>query len=294
MNTAVVTQLADCATSVRLDLNPPYDDLDPLTDRVRNAKVVALGSAVRQSHELSTLTHRVMRFLIEQHGFRSLALEGDEAASIALDTYVRTAEGDPMAILTGARPFWRFAEILEAVRWVRARNERNPDDRVRVVHVAEQPRMAMPAPVVSEDIEQRLADTTIAWHEQTGHRIVYWGGLAHTANGVATGKNAGSHLRQRFGSGYVSIALTFHHGSLPLPVDDPPADYIEAVLGAVDLETYLLEIDRSWPEAARRWLDAPTKTRLIGPGIHELLGPSLRTWFDFVLHSRRVTPARSL
>lgn len=294
MNTAVVTQLADCATSVRLDLNPPYDDLDPLTDRVRNAKVVALGSAVRQSHELSTLTHRVMRFLIEQHGFRSLALEGDEAASIALDTYVRTAEGDPMAILTGARPFWRFAEILEAVRWVRARNERNPDDRVRVVHVAEQPRVAMRAPVVGEDIEQRLADTTIAWHEQTGHRIVYWGGLAHTANGVATGKNAGSHLRQRFGSGYVSIALTFHHGSLPLPVDDPPADYIEAVLGAVDLETYLLEIDRSWPEAARRWLDAPTKTRLIGPGIHELLGPSLRTWFDFVLHSRRVTPARSL
>jgi erythromycin esterase len=111
---------------------------------------------------------------------------------------------------------------------------------------------------------------------------------------VATGKNAGSHLRQRFGSGYVSIALTFHHGSLPSIVDDPPADYIEAVLGAVDLETYLLEIDGSWPEAVRGWLGAPTKTRLIGPGVHELRGPSLRTWFDFVLHSRCVTPARSL
>jgi erythromycin esterase len=294
MNTTVVAQLAERATSVRLDLNAPYDDLDSLTDRVRNAKVVALGSAVRQSHELSTLTHRVMRFLIEQHGFRSLALEGDEAASIALDTYVRTTEGDPMAILAGARPFWRFAEILEAVRWVRARNERNPNDRVRVVHVAEQRHKVMPTPVVGEDIEQHLADTTIAWHEQTGHRIVYWGGLAHTANGVATGKNAGSHLRQRFGPGYVSIALTFHHGSLPSLVDDPPADYIEAVLGAVDLETYLLEIDGSWPEAVRGWLDAPTKTRLIGPGVHELLGPSLRTWFDFVIHSRRVTPARSL
>jgi erythromycin esterase len=290
----VVTHLAERATSVRLDLNAPFDDLDPLTERVRDAKVVALGSAVRQSHELSTLTHRVMRFLIEQHGFRSLALEGDEAASIALDTYVRTAEGDPMTILAGARPFWRFAEILEAVRWVRARNEQNPDDRVRVVHVAEQPRKAMRTPVVGEDIEQRLADTTIGWHEQTGHRIVYWGGLAHTANGVATGKNAGSHLRQRFGSGYVSIALTFHHGSLPSLVDDPPADYIEAVLGAVDLETYLLKIDGSWPEVVRGWLDAPAKTRLIGPGIHELLGPSLRTWFDFVIHSRFVTPARSL
>ena len=294
MNTEVVTQLAERATSLRLDLDVPFDDLDPLTDRVRNAQVVALGSAVRQSHELSTLTHRVMRFLIEQHGFRSIALEGDEAASINLDTYVRTGAGDPMAILAGARPFWRFAEILEAVGWIRARNERSPSDRVRVVHVAEPPREAMRQLVGGEDIERRIAGTTIAWHEQTGHRIVYWGGLAHTANGLATGRNAGSHLRERFGSEYVSIALTFHHGLLPSQVDDPPADYIEAVLGAVDLEAYMLEIQGSWPESVRGWLDAPAKTRLIGPGTHELLGPSLRTWFDFVLHSRCVTPARSL
>jgi erythromycin esterase len=294
MHTAVVTQLAERVTSLRLNLNAPFDDLDPLTVRVRNAKVVALGSAVRQSHELSTLSDRVMRFLIDQHGFRSLALEGDETASVDLDTYVRTGEGDPLAILGGARPFWRFAEILEAVRWIRALNERNPSDQVRVVHVPEQPRETMRQLADGEDIERRLADTTIAWHEQTGHRIVYWGGLAHTAIGVATGRNVGSHLRARFGSGYVSIALTFHHGSLPSLVDVPPADYVEAVFGEVDLETYLLKIHGRWPESVRGWLDAPAKTRLIGPGIHELHGPSLRTWFDFVLYTRRVTPARSL
>ncbi len=294
MNTAVVTELAERVTPLRLDLDAPSDDLDPLTDRVRDAKVVALGSAVRHSHELCTLTHRVMRFLIEQHGFRSLALEGDEAASINLDSYVRTGEGDPLAILAGARPFWLFAEILQAVRWIRARNERNPIDQVRVVHVAEQPHEAMSQLDGGGDIERRAADITIAWHEQTGHRIVYWGGLAHTVNGVATGRNAGRHLRERFGSGYVSIALTFHHGSLPSLVDDPPSDYVEAVLGAIDLETYLLKIHGSWPESVREWLDSPAKTRMVGPGTHELLGPSLRTWFDFVLHSRRITPARSL
>src|SRR5207247_2074146 len=144
-------------------------------------KVVALGSAVRQSHELSTLTDRVMRFLIDQHGFRSLALEGDETASIDLDAFVRTGEGDPRAILGGARSFWRFAEILEAVRWIRTRNERNPSDQVRVVHVPEQPREATRQLADGEDIEWRIAETTIAWHEQTGHRIVYWGALAHTA-----------------------------------------------------------------------------------------------------------------
>src|SRR5437762_14184858 len=141
--TSVANRIAEQATPLRLDLDAPFDDLAPLANRARDAAVVALGSATRQSHELSVLTHRVMRFLIAEHGFRSLALEGDEAASIDLDTYVRTGEGDPLAILAGARPFWRFAEILEAVRWIRARNERNPSDQVRVVRVPEQPRDGM-------------------------------------------------------------------------------------------------------------------------------------------------------
>src|SRR5262245_59129599 len=210
-----------------------------------------------------------MRYLIEQHGFRSLALEGDYAASFYLDTYARTGEGDPQAVLARARSFLRFTEILDAVRWLRTRNERNPGDEARVVHVAELPREAMRL-ASGEDPEQALADAAIAWRERTGHRIVYWGGLAHTANGLATGRNGGGHLQERLGPGYVSIALTFHHGSLPSPVDVPPADYLEAVLGAVDLETHLLDTGGRWPEPVRNWLDAPAKTRLIGPGTHEL------------------------
>src|SRR5688572_21850089 len=103
MNTVVVSQVAERATSLKLDLDAPFDDLDPLTDRVGNAQVVALGSAARQSHELLTLTHRVMRFLIDRHGYRSLALEGDGTASIGLDTYVQSGVGDPLAILANAR-----------------------------------------------------------------------------------------------------------------------------------------------------------------------------------------------
>src|SRR5436309_16082014 len=135
---SVAARIAEQATPLSLDVDAPFDDLAPLANRARNATVVALGSATRQSHELSVLTHRVMRFLIDEHGFRSLALEGDEAASFDLDTYVRTGEGDPLAILAGARPFLRLAEILAAVRWMRARNKRNPNDLVRVVHAGGQ------------------------------------------------------------------------------------------------------------------------------------------------------------
>jgi hypothetical protein len=43
----LVTQLAERVTPLRLDLSAPFDNLDPLTDRARDAEVVALGSAVR-------------------------------------------------------------------------------------------------------------------------------------------------------------------------------------------------------------------------------------------------------
>ena len=42
--------------------------------------------------ELSAIQHRALRFLVEELGFRSLALEGDDAKSIQLDEYVR--DGD--------------------------------------------------------------------------------------------------------------------------------------------------------------------------------------------------------
>ena len=153
-NASVATRIAERATPLRLDLDAPFDDLAPLANRARDATVVALGSATRQSHELSLLTHRVMRFLIDEHGFRSLALKGDEAASIHLDTYIRTGAGNPLAILAVACPFWWLVEILVAVRWIRARNQRNLSDPVRVVHVAEQPREATGQLAGSEDVER--------------------------------------------------------------------------------------------------------------------------------------------
>jgi erythromycin esterase len=290
MNSTLIAELAERVSSVRLDIEAPLDDLHPLTRRIRDAKVVAIGSAVRTSHELLTLTQRLMRFMVDRHGYRSLALEGDETASVKLDNYVRSGEGDPQLILAQARSFLRFAEILDAIHWIRTRNEKKPDDQVRVVH-ASRPLSQYPG---SGDIESYVANSTIAWHEQTGHRIVYWGGLAHTAAGSASGSNAGSHLRSRLASEYVSIALTFHHGLLHEPMDIPPAEYVESVLGAVDLECCLLEIEGRWSELAQQWLASPAKTRLVGPGSHELRGPPLRDWFDFIIHTRQVGPARPL
>ncbi|GAA3147153.1 erythromycin esterase family protein [Streptomyces rectiviolaceus] len=285
----------------------PYaelDDLRPLSDAVAGAEIVALGVGSRATHELSVLQHRMLRFLVEEQGFRSLVLEGDDPARLGLDSYVLTGAGDPAALLSEARSFLRTEEILDVLRWMRAHNERNPHDPVQLAALSSQ---SPPPGAGLAEIERALADDTIRWHERTRQKTVYWGGIAHTAVGdprtvsspePQTHRNAGGHLREHFGNGYASVALTFHHGT-DHPV--PPVEFAEAVLGATDLPAYFLDLRARRPAAVDAWFGAPARTRLVGPfydaredARHHLSGGSLTEWFDAVAHVREVTQARFL
>ncbi|KOT97197.1 erythromycin esterase [Streptomyces rimosus subsp. pseudoverticillatus] len=289
----------------------PADDLAPLDGLVRGARVVAVGASTRLSHELAGVSHRILRFLVERHGFRSLALEGDDAVRAGLDAYVRTGAGDPRAMLAQARPFWRIEEIADAVEWMRAYNVAHPDDPVRFAGAPEGQQVPQ-GPGGLADIERVLAEDTIRWQQHTGGKVVYWGGLAHTVKGdprtvspsspPATHRNAGGYLREHYGSGYVSIGLTFHHGSAPMAVPAPPEEFAEATLGRSGLpDAYLWNLRAPSPAAVREWLTAPVRTRLVGPrydvrddAAHHLSGGSLADWFDALVHVRTVSSARFL
>lgn len=293
-----------------LDPHAPLDDLRrPLGEVVADAEVVSLGVASRATHELSVAQHRMMRFLVEERGFRSLVLEGDDPARVDLDAYVLTGAGDPEVLLSEARSFWRTGEILDVLRWMRAHNERNLHDPVQLAVSSGQ---SIPPGAGLAEIERGMAEDAIRWHERTRQKTVYWGGLGHTAVGdprtvsspaSQTHRNLGGHLREHFGPRYVSIGLTFHHGT-DYPV--PPADFAEAVLGrtvpgGTDLPAYLLDLRTPRPGPVDAWLRAPAKTRIVGPfydaredADHHLSGGSLAEWFDAVVHVREVTPARLL
>ncbi|MGP3953609.1 erythromycin esterase family protein [Streptomyces sp. 7N604] len=293
-----------------LDPRAPLSDLRPLADMVRDAKVVAVGVACRHTHELSAVSHRVVRLLVEELGFRSLALEGDDASRVGLDEYVRTGTGDPRALLAEARSFWQTEEILGLIQWMRSYNHQHPGDPVRFAGIAPSQRHPSQHDDLA-DIERGLAEETIWWRERTADKIVYWGGLAHAANGnprtvsasssAMTHRNAGSYLRERFGPGYVSIGLTFHHGMTLYPVPAPPSEFADAMLGSAGLDAYLLDLKADGPGRVRTWLSTPTRTRLIGPaydprddGAYHMSGGSLADWFDAVIHVQEVTPVRLL
>ena len=110
------------------DPNSDFEDLMPLKELIGDARVVALGEATHGTHEFAEMKHRMLRFLVEEMGFSTFAIEASWAETNLLNEYVRTGQGDPAKLLnqyfgwTG-----NTKEVLDMVLWMRAHNE-NPDD----------------------------------------------------------------------------------------------------------------------------------------------------------------------
>jgi protein-L-isoaspartate(D-aspartate) O-methyltransferase len=116
----------------------PFDSiemasLDKLLNRIGNAKVVLLGEATHGTSEFYRMRERITRALIEQKGFRFVAIEGDWPDAARVDHYVRHMEYPPSEWTAFARfPtwMWRNAEVRTFVNWLRNLNAgRKPETR---------------------------------------------------------------------------------------------------------------------------------------------------------------------
>ena len=71
---------------------------------------------------------RILRFLVEEMGFNTFAMEATWPESRRLDRYVRTGEGDPVKLLSGLYFWtWNTESVLEMIEWMRAHNEAGGD-----------------------------------------------------------------------------------------------------------------------------------------------------------------------
>src|SRR5215212_6494045 len=64
-------------------------DLDPLMDRIGDARVVLLGEASHGTHEYYTWRTALTRRLIEEKGFSFIAVEGDWPDCYRVNRYVK-------------------------------------------------------------------------------------------------------------------------------------------------------------------------------------------------------------
>jgi erythromycin esterase-like protein len=118
--------------AVRLDARPldgGESDYDALIELVGDARLVLLGEASHGTHEFYRERARITRRLIEELGFKAVAVEGDWPDADRVSRYVQgdSRDGDAEEALRGFRRFptwmWRNAEVLDFIGWLRAHNE---------------------------------------------------------------------------------------------------------------------------------------------------------------------------
>jgi erythromycin esterase len=130
-----VTRWAQSASVPLPTVDPaaPTGDLAHLDPSFHRARVVGLGEAVHGAAEVTTLKHRMLRRLVERHGFRTIAWEEDWSVGLRLDRWARTGQGDLDSIVSTMSTAWRTGEVVDVLEWLRTHNRRNPHDQVRFV-----------------------------------------------------------------------------------------------------------------------------------------------------------------
>ncbi|MEV7194126.1 erythromycin esterase family protein [Streptomyces sp. NPDC093510] len=107
-------------------------DLRALGSMIDDAVVVGLGEATHGSHEFFAMKERVFRYLVEEKGFTTFALEMSWTAGLRIDEYVQGGPGSARRVakeaLAGSP--WAREEFVSLLAWMRRHNDRHPGRRV--------------------------------------------------------------------------------------------------------------------------------------------------------------------
>jgi erythromycin esterase len=110
-------------------------DLDPLLERIGDARYVLLGEASHGTAEYYTWRAELSKRLIRGKGFSFLAVEGDWPDCYRVNRFVKgypDSGGSARDVLHafGRWPTWMWAndEVAELVGWLRRHNEGLPED----------------------------------------------------------------------------------------------------------------------------------------------------------------------
>src|SRR4051812_809121 len=124
-DTELVRQVRELARPLETDA-----DLDPLLERIGDARFVLLGEASHGTSEYYTWRARISQRLIREKGFSFIAVEGDWPDCYRVNRYIKglpDSGSDAREVLHAFErwPTWMWAnrEVADLAEWLRRHND---------------------------------------------------------------------------------------------------------------------------------------------------------------------------
>ena len=105
-----------------------YSDLMPLKSVLANRRIIGLGEATHGTQEFQAIKFRIVKFLVEQMGYRLFAIEANFTECRRINDYVMYGKGDARTAINGIYFWiWNTTKMLQMVEWMHSYNQNKPD-----------------------------------------------------------------------------------------------------------------------------------------------------------------------
>lgn len=97
-----------------------------LSSLFQDSRIIALGEATHGTHEIFTMKHRLIKFLVQSKGFKLIGLEAGMPEVEVMNRYILRGEGSSSALLAVYQlGMWSVGnyEVLALVEWLRTYNK---------------------------------------------------------------------------------------------------------------------------------------------------------------------------
>lgn len=123
------TPLLAAGTAAAADTAAP--DLAAIGRIIGSARLVGLGESTHGTREFFQQKHRILEYLVRQHGFRVFAIEANQLAVERINRYVEGGDGTAAEVMRAMFAVWNTEEVRDLVEWMRRYNSANPGGAVR-------------------------------------------------------------------------------------------------------------------------------------------------------------------
>ncbi len=186
-----------------------FEDLEPLKQSLKDARIIALGENTHGSHEVFEMRHRMIEFLTAEMGFNAFAIESFLPEHSLINHYVLTGFGEPNKVLNTLYPAWNTQEVLQMIQWMKKYNQAAPDKLhffgfdIDQINGSRNTTRYYRDSCMAENVERILNDNPKS-------KIILW---AHNEHICKDHLAMGDYLHKKFGSEYYSIGFSSNKGT---------------------------------------------------------------------------------